>query len=77
MSKLKLGLLADNKAVRLTADLPAGAHGELIAYAQIFAAEPAKLIAPMLARFMDADQAITRARRASVPPVLWHHLESA
>jgi hypothetical protein len=70
MSKLKLGPLADDKPVRLTVDLPAATHRDLIAYAEVLgresgqAVEPTKLIAPMLARFMSTDREFARARRA-------------
>jgi hypothetical protein len=57
MAKLKLGAIADDKSVKLTVELPAAVHRDLLAYAEVLAretgqeiAEPAKLIAPMLAR---------------------------
>lgn len=69
MSKLKLSPLADDKPVRLTVELPAGTHRDLVAYAQVLgresdqAIEPAKLVAPMLARFMATDRGFAAARR--------------
>lgn len=69
MSKLKLGAIADDKPVRVTADLPAEVHRDLVAYAEALgtenglAVEPAKLVAPMLARFMATDRAFRRAKR--------------
>lgn len=70
MAKLKLGALADDKPIRLTLDLPAAIHRDLVAYAAALAREtrlptqdPAKLIAPMLARFMATDRAFARLRR--------------
>ncbi len=77
MTKLKLGAIADERPVRLTIELPAGAHRDLVAYAEVLAAEtgtriePAKLIAPMLVRFIASDRAFAKARRAapaSQPP---------
>jgi hypothetical protein len=72
MSKLKLGAIADDKPVKLTVELPANVHRDLAVYADALAretgrsiAEPAKLIAPMLARFMATDRAFGRARRKS------------
>ena len=72
MSKLKLGALADDKPVKLTVEMPAAVHRDLVAYAEALAresgqsiAEPAKLIAPMLARFMATDRAFGKARRVS------------
>lgn len=69
MSKLKLGRLADDKPVRLTFELPARTHRDLVAYADVLGresgevVEPSKLIAPMLARFMATDRAFSKARR--------------
>lgn len=70
MAKLKLGPLVENKPVRLTVDLPAHVHRDLVAYAEVLgreeggpAAEAAKLVAPMLARFMDTDRAFAKERR--------------
>lgn len=71
MAKLKLGTIADDKPVKLTIELPAAVHRDLLAYAEILAREsgqsahdPVKLIAPMLARFMATDRAFAKARRA-------------
>ncbi len=70
MSRLKLGPLEDETPVKLTLDLPAAIHRDLVAYAQAHAAEtggkaaePARLVAPMLARFMATDRAFVRGRR--------------
>ncbi len=70
MSKLKLGPLEDETPVKMTLDLPAAIHRDLIAYAQAHAAEtggkaaePARLVAPMLARFMATDRAFVRGRK--------------
>ena len=72
MSKLKLGSFADDKPVKLTVELPANVHRDLVAYAEVLAREtgqpvvdPSKLIAPMLARFMTTDRAFARQRRKS------------
>lgn len=73
MSKLKLGPLVDDKPVRLTVELPATTHRDLVAYADVLgrengqAVEPGKLIAPMLARFMATDRGFLRARRFHRP----------
>lgn len=70
MSKLKLGALEDETPVKLTLDLPAAVHRDLVAYAQAHAAEndskgaePARLVAPMLAKFMATDRAFVRGWR--------------
>lgn len=69
MAKLKLGALADDKPVKLTIELPAAVHRDLVAYAEALAREtgqpvsdPGKLIAPMLARFIASDRAFAKAR---------------
>lgn len=70
MSKLKLGPLADDKPVRLNVELPAVTHRDLVAYAEVLGretgqpVEPAKLVAPMLARFMATDRGFAKARRS-------------
>ncbi|MEO3434533.1 DUF2274 domain-containing protein [Inquilinus sp. CAU 1745] len=71
MAKLKLGVLVDDKPVRLTVDLPASVHRDLIAYAEVLGretsqpvGEPSRLIAPMLERFMATDRAFSKARNA-------------
>jgi hypothetical protein len=69
MAKLKLSAIPDDKPIRLTVELPAAVHRDLVAYAELLgrekgqAFEPAKLIAPMLARFMSTDRAFLRTRR--------------
>jgi len=72
MAKLKLGAIADDKSVNLNIELPAAVHRDLLSYAEALAyetgqgvAEPTKLIAPMLARFMATDRAFVKARRAT------------
>lgn len=71
MQKLKLGPLADDKPVRLTVELPASAHRDLVAYAEALAREtgkpvgaPAKLIVPMIERFMATDRGFAKAKRS-------------
>jgi hypothetical protein len=70
MPKLKLGAIDDDKPVKLTVELPAAVHRDLIAYAAALAQEtgqqaiePAKLVAPMLARFMTTDRAFAKVRK--------------
>jgi len=71
LAKLKLGAIADDKPVKLTVELSGAVHRDLVSYGQVLAREtgqgvvdPAKLIAPMLARFMAADRAFAKLRRA-------------
>lgn len=71
MKKLKLSAPADEKPVKLTVELPAVVHRDLVAYAEVLGretaepVEPAKLVAPMLARFMATDRAFVIARKES------------
>jgi hypothetical protein len=73
MTKLKLGAIADERPVRLTVELPASTYRDLTAYAELLAREtgqgmePAKLIAPMLARFIASDRVFAKARRTPSP----------
>lgn len=70
MDKLKLSELLDDKPVKLTLDLPAQVHRDLVAYAELLgrntgqAVEPARLIPPMIARFMATDRAFIKTRKA-------------
>jgi len=70
MPKLKLVGITDDKPVKLTVELSASVHRDLLAYAEVLAretgqsvTEPTKLIAPMLARFMATDRVFARIRR--------------
>ena len=72
MAKLKLGAIEDDKPVKLAIELPAALHRDLVAYARALSSEtaqnavdPAKLIAPMLARFIASDRAFAKFRRGS------------
>jgi hypothetical protein len=66
MTKLKLGPLADDKPVKLTVELPAPLFEDLRRYGEILGEgspiPPVRLIAPMLARFMETDRAFRRHR---------------
>lgn len=71
MAKLKIAALPDDKPVKIAVELPAAVHRDLVAYAEVLAREsghpvsdPAKLIAPMLARFMATDRAFAKTRRS-------------
>ena len=75
MAKLKLGAILDDKPVKLTVELSAAVHRDLLAYAEALArqsgqsiGDPVKLIAPMLARFMATDRAFAKVRRACQLP---------
>ena len=71
MTKLKLGTIEDDKPVKLTVELPAAVHRSLVAYAEAIgreggqaAPDPAKLIAPMIEKFMATDRAFAKSRRS-------------
>jgi len=72
MAKLKLSPIADDKPVKVTLELPARLHRDLVAYADILAreagqpsADPFRLIVPMLERFMATDRAFIKSRRSA------------
>ena len=69
MTKLKLSDLTEDKPVRVTIELPASVHRDLVAYAGVLnggqdrrSLNPEKLIAPMITRFMATDRAFAKAR---------------
>lgn len=73
MTKLKLGPIADSKPVRISLELPAAVHRDLMAYAELLGQttgrhipDPAKLIVPMIAQFMASDRVFAKARRNTV-----------
>ena len=74
MRKLKLGAIPDDKPVKITLELPADVHRDLVTYAEALAREtsqthePVKLIAPMLARFMATDRAFAKLRKEKKRP---------
>lgn len=75
MTKLKLTDLAEDKPIRLTIELPAAIHRDLVAYAAVLAVgqgaiSPDKLVAPMIQRFMATDRGFLKARRGPqlLPP---------
>jgi hypothetical protein len=70
MTKLKLGPIAKDKPVKITVELPAALHRDLVAYAEILGQEagqpssdPIRLIVPMLERFMQTDRGFASARK--------------
>ncbi|MGE3988614.1 DUF2274 domain-containing protein [Pseudorhodoplanes sp.] len=74
MSKLKLPAVNHEKPVKLTIELPGTVHSNLIAYAEAISREtgqpapdPAKIIAPMIERFMATDRAFRRIQKNKVP----------
>ncbi|WP_442580276.1 DUF2274 domain-containing protein [Mesorhizobium sp. ASY16-5R] len=71
MAKLKLGAIADEKPVKVSLELPASLHRDLVAYAEVLSREsgrqvidPVRLIVPMLQRFIATDRGFARSRKA-------------
>ena len=68
--QLKISEILDDKPIKLTIELPAAVHRDLIAYSDVLGRETgksvdiAKLVPAMLARFMSTDRAFLKARRA-------------
>lgn len=74
MTRLKLADLADEKPVRLTVEVSARLHRELLAYAAVLnggdangAPTPERLIAPMIERFIATDRSYAKTRRSVQP----------
>ena len=70
MAKLKLATITDDKPVKITVELPAPLHSDLVSYAEILAREtgqssvdPLRLIVPMLARFIATDRGFAKAKK--------------
>ena len=74
VDKLKLSAIPDDKPVKLTIELPASVHRDLLAYSELLgretgkSVEVVKLIPAMLARFMSTDRAFLKARREKQGP---------
>ena len=71
MTKLKLGAIPDDKPVKVTLELPAKLHRDLLTYAELLSnesgqqiADPSRLIVPMLERFIATDRGFARSRKA-------------
>jgi len=70
VTRLRLSDITDGKPVKLTIEIPARLHKDLVRYGQILnggsaqgAPEPAELVAPMLERFIASDRAFRKARQ--------------
>lgn len=68
---LKLAGLPDDTPVKLTIELPADVHRDLVRYGAVLAESegrpfsPSQLIGPMLARFMAADRTFVTKRNGA------------
>lgn len=75
MTKLKLAVIPDDRPVKITVELPAAVHRDLVTYAEILSQiagnaappDPTKLVAPMLQRFMATDKGFRKARSQTQP----------
>jgi hypothetical protein len=74
LAKLKLSPIANDKPVKVAVELPASLHRDLVAYADILgreagqpAADPIRLIVPMLERFIATDRGFAKARKTGAP----------
>jgi hypothetical protein len=70
MTKLKLGPIVDEKPVKISLELPAALHADLQFYGRLLGedgvpVDPARLIVPMLQRFIATDRGFAKARRAA------------
>lgn len=72
MTRLKLADLADEKPVRVTIEISARLHRELVAYGAVLnggdttgAPAPERLIPPMIGRFIATDREFARIRRGT------------
>lgn len=70
MTKLKLAVIPDDRPVKITVELPAAVHRDLVTYVEILSqtagnvasADPTKLVASMLQRFMATDKGVRNAK---------------
>ncbi|MBN9362786.1 MULTISPECIES: DUF2274 domain-containing protein [unclassified Devosia] len=74
MTKLKLSVIPDDKPVKVTVELPAALHRDLVSYAEVLSKETGRpvgdagrLIVPMLQRFIATDRGFARARKTGGP----------
>jgi hypothetical protein len=70
MAQLKLGMIEDDKPVKVSFEMTAAVHRDLVSYAEVLAREtgrsvddPSKLVAPMIERFMATDRGFAKMRR--------------
>ncbi len=75
VARLKLTAIPDEKPVKITIELPTATHRDLVAYADAIAREtgqkisdPARLVAPMLQRFMSTDRAFKKMAAKHTQP---------
>jgi hypothetical protein len=74
VTKLKLGAILDDKPVKVTMELPAELHRDLVTYAEVLSrqsgqqvTDPIRLIVPMLQQFIATDRGFARTRKTPSP----------
>ncbi|WEQ52525.1 DUF2274 domain-containing protein [Komagataeibacter oboediens] len=75
MTKLRITEIPDEKPVRVTVDLPADLHRDLVAYAALVnqngqPVDPTRLVPHMIRGFIASDRAFAKLRRARVKQIL-------
>jgi hypothetical protein len=72
VTRLTLADLADEKPVRMTVEVSARLHRELLAYAAVLnggdakgASTPARLVPPIIERFIATDRSYAKVRRSA------------
>ena len=70
MTKLRLGAILEDKPLKITVEIPARLHRDLTAYATALSREtgqeisdPARLVVPMLERFIATDRGFARTKK--------------
>ncbi|WP_315750751.1 MULTISPECIES: DUF2274 domain-containing protein [unclassified Bradyrhizobium] len=70
MAKLRITTLPDDKPVKVSVELPAAVHRDLLAYSELVshqsgqpASDLGKLVTAMVARFMATDRAFAKLRK--------------
>ncbi len=73
MTKLKLRGIQDDKPVKMTIEIQAALHRNLVEYAEIMErqigqkiSDPKKFVGAMMIRFMETDRAFLKAKRAKM-----------
>ena len=77
MTKLRISTIPDSRPVKLTIELPAEIHRDLLLYAELVSGkageaadaipDAARLVPLMVGRFMETDRVFQRQRRGRTP----------
>ncbi|GAN87830.1 DUF2274 domain-containing protein [Komagataeibacter intermedius] len=77
MTKLRISTIPDSRPVKLTIELPAEIHRDLLLYAELVSGkageaadatpDAARLVPLMVGRFMETDRAFQKQRRSRKP----------